>query len=123
MKLTENFTLDEFASKDGAKFPDHVTANLIRLAKNLQKLRNHLGQGITINSGYRSPAHNKNIGGSPNSTHMRGLASDIVVNGVDPTDVAASIEKLIASGEMEEGGLKAYQTFTHYDIRGTKTRW
>jgi uncharacterized protein YcbK (DUF882 family) len=123
MKLTENFSLDEFRSKDGSEFPDHVVSNLNRLANNLQKLRDHLGQRITINSGYRSPAHNKKIGGSPNSTHMRGLASDIVVSGIDPPDVAASIEKLIESGEMEEGGLKAYQTFTHYDIRGTKTRW
>ena len=54
---------------------------------------------------------------------MQGMAADIVVNGVDPIDVAASIEKLIELGEMEEGGLKAYQNFTHYDIRGIKTRW
>jgi uncharacterized protein YcbK (DUF882 family) len=123
MKLTENFSLNEFRSKDGSEFPDHVVSNIKRLSNNLQKLRNHLGQRITINSGYRSPAHNKNVGGAPNSTHMRGLAADIVVLGVDPIDVAATIERLIADGEMEEGGLKAYQTFTHYDIRGTKTRW
>jgi uncharacterized protein YcbK (DUF882 family) len=123
MKLTENFSLDEFRSKDGSEFPDHVVSNIKRLANNLQKLRDHLGQRITINSGYRSPAHNRKIGGAINSTHMQGMAADIVVNGVDPIDVAASIEKLIELGEMEEGGLKAYQNFTHYDIRGIKTRW
>lgn len=123
MKLTDNFSLEEFNSKDGAIMPPHVLSNVLKLAQNLQVLRNELGQRITINSGYRSPAHNRKIGGKPQSTHLTGMGADIVVNAVDPFDVAATIERLISEGKMEQGGLKPYPTFTHYDIRGTKARW
>jgi hypothetical protein len=45
------------------------------------------------------------------------------VKGHTPKQVADAIEFLINQGKMREGGLKAYGTFTHYDIRGTKARW
>ena len=45
------------------------------------------------------------------------------VKGMSPKDVYASIERLIELGEMKEGGLGLYNTFVHYDIRGTKARW
>ena len=32
-------------------------------------------------------------------------------------------DHLISEGKMVQGGLKAYDTFTHYDIRGYKARW
>lgn len=32
---------------------------------------------MTINSGCRCARHNQNVGGSPNSSHVRGLAADI----------------------------------------------
>ena len=86
-------------------------------------MRDHLGKSISINSGYRSPNHNKKIGGAKASQHLLGTASDIVVDGVKPSEVAKAIVQLIGEGKMKEGGLKAYATFTHYDIRGFKARW
>lgn len=123
MKLTNNFSKSEFESKDGLPMPDSVLANIKELATNLQVLRNYLGQPITINSGYRSPNHNKRIGGAKNSQHVKGNAADIVVKGHTPKDVYLAIEKLINAGEMKQGGLGLYLTFVHYDIRGTKSRW
>ena len=38
-------------------------------------------------------------------------------------EVFEKIEELQAAGKMAIGGLHAYATFTHYDIRGTKARW
>ncbi len=35
----------------------------------------------------------------------------------------ARIEKLIAAGKMEEGGLGIYSTWVHYDHRNVKARW
>ena len=123
MQLTENFDLSEFASKDGLSTPLEVVSSLTKLAMNLQVLRDYLGKPIAINSGYRSPEHNENIGGAKNSQHLLGKAADIVVDGYTPKQIFDVIESLQNKGEMEIGGLKAYSTFVHYDIRGHFARW
>lgn len=125
MKLSTNFTLSEFESRDGAPTPGPVFENLQVLAKNLQALRDFFGIPIKVNSGYRSPEHNASpaVRGAKSSKHLLGQAADIVIEGVHPNDVAAAIEQLIAAGKMKEGGLGRYDSFTHYDIRGTKARW
>lgn len=123
MKLTKNFSKSEFDSKDGAEMPKKVLANVKKLAECLQVIRDNTGKSITINSGYRSKSHNKKIGGKPKSIHLLGLAADIVVKEYTPKQVYELIELLIEKGELPEGGLKAYSTFTHYDIRGKKARW
>jgi len=123
MKLTKNFSKSEFESRDGAEMPKEVLANIKKLAECLQVIRDNTGKSITINSGYRSKSHNKKIGGKPKSQHLLGIAADIVVKDYIPKQVYELIELLIEKGELPEGGLKAYDTFTHYDIRGKKARW
>ena len=122
-RLSKNFTLQEFASKDGAQTPESVLDNLRELAKNLQVLRDIIGKPIKINSGYRSPEHNKSVGGVKNSMHVQGKAADIVIEGLTPRQVAEQLEILIASKRIKQGGLGIYPTFVHYDIRGKKARW
>jgi uncharacterized protein YcbK (DUF882 family) len=122
-KLTNNFTLQEFNSKCGRDIPNNVLPNIIQLAKNLQVLRDAVGKSITITSGYRSPQHNKKIGGAKDSQHVKGMAADIKVAGMTPKEVALVIEGLIESGKMKQGGIGIYASWVHYDIRGTKARW
>lgn len=74
-KISEHFTLGEFASKDGT---DKVLYSTELLAK-LEELRAYGGFIITINSGYRSIAHNRAVGGASNSQHTKGTAADIIV--------------------------------------------
>lgn len=123
MKLTENFLKTEFDSRDGAPMPDAVLKEVKNLATQLQALRNHLGKPININSGYRSPAYNRRVGGAVNSQHLIGKAADIRVFGAKPEMVAQAIELLIAKGAMGQGGIGIYNTFVHYDTRGKKARW
>lgn len=123
MKLTENFDLPEFASKDGAAFPEVVKENLETLAIQLEVLRSHFGKPVQITSGYRSPGHNIRIGGAKDSFHVRGMAADIKIKGIDPIIVYKAIELLIRSGKMVEGGLGLYPSWVHYDFRGKKIRW
>jgi len=122
MKLSENFNLVEFASKDGAAFPQEIQDNLKTLASNLEVLRKHFGKPVTITSGYRSPAHNERIKGAKDSYHIRGMAADIKMPGVSPRLVYNAIELLIRSGKMKEGGLLLYATWVHYDTRGKRIR-
>lgn len=125
MRLTENFDSKEFNSKDGAKMPLEVLLNTGKLARNLQVLRDELDAPVTVRSGYRSPAHNRAVGGATGSTHLTGHGADITVKGYTPKQVYEAIERLIAEGRMEQGGLHAYGTFTHYDngYGNRKRRW
>jgi len=122
-KLTNNFTLEEFNSKCGRDIPNNVLPNILQLAKNLQVLRDAVGKSISITSGYRSPQHNKKIGGAKDSQHVKGLAADIKVTGMTPKEVALVIEGLIEQGKMKQGGIGIYPSWVHYDVRGTKARW
>ncbi len=71
--------------------PSHVhIENLKRLCRWLERLRkrwNELyGEGddpIIINSGYRSPAVNKAVGGAKGSNHLTGCAADIRCLGIE----------------------------------------
>ena len=125
-KLTNNFTLQEFNSKCGRDIPNNVLPNIIQLAKNLQVLRDAVGKSISITSGYRSPQHNKKIGGAKDSQHVKGMAADIKVAGMTPKEVALVIEGLIESGKMRQGGIGIYPSWVHYDIffgGKNKRRW
>ena len=94
-RLSEHFTLAELC-KTSAKtadgnIPSHVhIENLKRLCGWLEELRrrwnNIYGEGndpIIINSGYRSEAANKAVGGAANSNHLTGCAVDIHVYGIE----------------------------------------
>lgn len=123
MKLTKNFEKNEFDSKDGATMPFAVLVQVKELAKNLQVLRDKINKPIVITSGYRSPAHNKAIGGAKASKHMLGQAADFKVPGMTPKQVFDTILRLISEGKMKKGGLHAYSSWVHYDIRGYNARW
>ena len=95
VRLSEHFTLGELC-KTSAKtadknIPSHVhIENLKRLCGWLEELRrrwnNIYGEGddpIVINSGYRSEAVNKAVGGVSGSNHLTGCAVDIRVAGIE----------------------------------------
>ena len=94
-RLSPHFTLGELC-KTSAKtadgnIPSHVhIENLKRLCGWLEELRrrwnNLYGEGddpIVINSGYRSEAVNKAVGGVKGSNHLTGCAADIRVAGIE----------------------------------------
>ena len=113
--LTANFRVREFRCLDGS---DKILI-AIGMVTILQKIRDHFGKSVTINSGFRTESHNKKVGGSPNSQHLLGMAADIVVAGVTPLAVAQYAEYLMP----QTGGIGVYGSFTHIDIRAARTRW
>jgi hypothetical protein len=120
IQLTANFKLFEFASKDGA---DELPLSM-QLIGILQRMRDKCGKPITINSGYRSPAHNAKIGGAKDSQHMKGTAADLTVSGMTPFQVACLAEEVFAEFGVTVGGIGQYdkQKFTHIDVR-TSSKW
>lgn len=113
--LAYNFRVKEFACNDGS---DTVLIS-DKLVDLLQKIRDHFGVAVTINSGYRTSTYNKKVGGATNSQHVKGTAADIVIKGVDPLTVAQYAEYIMPNS----GGIGVYQTFTHVDVRTSRSRW
>jgi lysozyme family protein len=115
---TEHFDWDEFDSGDGQGFAGgripaaEVKANVRRLMWKLEALRHKAGdRAITINSGFRSVAHNSAVGGARNSQHMYGIAADISAQGLSP----AQVRELAKSCGFS--GIKAYPGHSHVDSR------
>ena len=123
MKLTENFSLHEFECKCGCKMPDEVFNNIKIVASNLQELRNTIDKPIKLTNAYRCPEHNAKVGGVPSSQHIKGLAADIQVKNLKPSDVADVVEHEMVNGRLKHGGVGRYDTFTHVDFRGYNARW
>lgn len=70
-----------------------IKKNMECLVNNiLDPLREKVGK-IRINSGYRNPSYNKQIGGSPTSQHIKGEAADIFPLEKDIDDVFALITR------------------------------
>lgn len=113
--LSKNFKAREFACKDGSD-TFFVAPKLVTI---LQKIRDHFGKPVTINSAYRNDTYNKKVGGEKDSQHLYGKAADIAIKGVDPKTVAAYAEKLLSN----TGGIGIYDTFVHIDVRSEKARW
>ena len=115
LQLSPHFRLAEFASKDGS---DKVLVDddLVSL---LEQIREAAGGAVTINSAYRSPAHNAAVGGVRSSQHLYGRAADVVVEGASPLLVGQIAEYYLD----RRGGIGVYQTFTHVDTRAIRSRW
>ena len=114
-KLSTNFRVREFACSDGSD-PIFIDSELVSV---LQKIRTHFGKSVTITSAYRTPTHNKAVGGVTHSQHLYGKAADIKVNGISPQKVATYAETILTN----KGGIGVYSSFTHIDVRGTCSRW
>ena len=86
MKLSDHFTIGELTKTSAMGIdntPSHAAVlNLKNLCENwLEPLRQRYNKPILINSGFRSEAVNKAIGGVKGSNHLTGCAVDIHVTG------------------------------------------
>ncbi|MGL4677694.1 MAG: D-Ala-D-Ala carboxypeptidase family metallohydrolase [Brevinema sp.] len=88
MLLSKHFHLKEFTQSPTAKKlginndpNEKQLQNLQQLSRLiLEPIRLFLNRSVTINSGYRAPALNKEVGGTANSVHTMGLAADLALS-------------------------------------------
>lgn len=113
-EITSHFKVKEFACKDGSPvvFTDEHLVCLLEI------LRKTINKPVIVTSGYRTPEHNKKVGGAKYSYHMRGMAADIRVYGMTPKELAKELDKIAA----DECGIIVYKSWVHFDTRTSKYR-
>ena len=78
------------------------------------------GRKVVVSSGYRDPSHNADVGGKDDSFHMKCMAADIFIPGVDKRRLIAYAYR---NGLV--GGLGCYpgRSFIHVDVRDRLRGW
>lgn len=114
--INADFKWIEFIEPINGKPPLEILKNIQRVATVLSVYKHKLfdKQPVTITSGYRSPKHNADIGGAPNSYHCKGLAVDFTVKGF-------TIGQLYRLMDIHHFGGVEYpdeQNRLHIDLRG-----
>ena len=105
--MTKNFLISEFACNCGnCKISADVKNNIIKLADQLQILRDKVQKPIKINSAYRCVNYNDNVvKGAKHSQHKLGKAADIVIDGMTPNEVHELVCEMVELGQINFGGI------------------
>lgn len=115
VQLSTNFKSTEFdCHGSGCCSSTKVDEKLVTY---LQKIRDHFGKSVNINSGYRCKTHNASVGGASQSNHMDGEAADIRITGETPLKIAQYAEYI---GIL---GIGVYSWGVHVDTRTSKYFW
>lgn len=121
--LSKNLHVWEFKCKDGSD-PIFIDDELVAL---LQKIRDHFGKAVNINSAFRTASHNaKQKNAAKYSQHLYGKAADIWIAGVSVDTLAAYAESLMPGwGGVGRYPVKAGRAkgWVHVDTRPNKSRW
>lgn len=109
----------ELACKDGTSYPLAWTARARELAAAFEAVRRAAGDTpIAILSAYRTPEHNRRVGGARNSQHVQGRALDLrPPNGMTVDAFYRLIVGLARASVPSIRGIGKYKTFVHIDIR------
>ena len=108
------FNYEEFDSPDLKGSGKNMSDELVNM---LDIARKKYGKAIVINSGYRTVKRNAKVGGTPESSHTKGLAVDIACNN--------STDRFKLEGILRKVGFKRIgvaKTFIHADIDKDKAQ-
>ena len=97
------------------RLPNGIEESLAALVQNvLDPVREKLGRSIVVNSGFRCPVHNRAVGGTAASQHVKGEAADIRFQDsrFKVQDLAKAI---VANGTWDQ--LIMYPTFVHVSYK------
>ncbi|MFN4282372.1 MAG: YcbK family protein [Alphaproteobacteria bacterium] len=109
----KNFSPAEIACRGTGSLRIHEEA-----LDKLQALRDRLGKPLIVRSAYRSPAHNRAVGGAPRSKHLDGTAFDIAMTNHEP----AAFEEAARAVGFKGFGFYPRSGFMHIDL-GPARMW
>ena len=118
--ISKNFSYSEFEASDKADekgICNVITTFEVRDAVKalvdtvLQPLRDAWGKPLHVNSGYRCPQLNKEVGGMPTSQHVKGEAADVAC------DKPVELARLAKALRLPYDQMILYPTFVHFSHR------
>lgn len=78
-RVSENFRLSEFVNPTVQRGGTRAYVDA-QIARHVQLMRSGLGRALVLSSAFRSPTHNRSVGGATFSRHIYGDAVDIDVD-------------------------------------------
>lgn len=120
-KISKYFSVIEVTKGDPKRIPTNQAhiANILRLAKELDEIREAWGAPIGVTSWYRPIPVNRAIGGAKNSQHINGSAADIYP--ID--DEILPFQSWLDKRWDKALGYGAKKGFVHIDLRPNRIRW
>lgn len=99
---------------------DEIAKNAAELLEKVNAFLEHYGE-VKMTSGYRSPEHNKKIGGARSSKHMSGEAVDIF----DPDKKLAKFvfqkQQLLADHGLYCEDMRCTKNWVHFQSKAPKS--
>lgn len=120
-QIRPNFTEKELFSKSSDAPDSHFLND--RVVDAVQAVRDYFGVPVSINSSYRTFEHNRRVGGSPQSQHLRGFALDFTFsdkNTLERTKSELAAQRGELWNRIRMKGVTAvgiYDGFIHIDAR------
>mgnify|MGYP005989571497 FL=1 len=108
------FEYEEFDSPDVQGSGQLMDPKLLEM---IDEVREIYGKPIRINSGYRTEAHNRKVGGVDSSSHIKGLAIDVSCTKSDDR-----FKMLTALIEVGFNRIGVAGSFIHVDIDKDKSQ-
>lgn len=116
IKLSKNLSSREFRCKCGTPHTYRVDTDLVVKLQSLVDIFN--ADKIIINSGYRCPNHDRNVGGNGNGRHTKGEAADFILyRGSSPINTKQVACKMQDIGFNGIGNIDKSYTAIHGDVR------
>ena len=111
-----HFKITEFASPDDPTSGFKMNKNFVEL---LDQARSIANCPFRVSSGYRTPSHNKKVGGRVGSSHCKGLAVDLVYK--NNNELYLILNALMKVG-MCRFGISFKSKFLHVDMDISKVQ-
>lgn len=117
-KFYEVFSGDKKLGKNSIEPPEEYMVYILTCIEQLQYVRDKINRPIIITSAWRTPEHNKAIGGTKNSLHLKGMAVDSRAIGL-PLFLYYSY--LLKYTKFRGYGYYRWKNFIHSDLRSEFT--
>jgi len=113
----KHFRQNEFDSEDRPGSGINMKPRVVFM---VDALRGLLGRSFRVNSGFRTPEHNRAEGGAPQSAHLTGEAVDIGTRGWTERE---RCDLVLYALKLGFSGIGIAKTFVHLDVKARRASW